>query len=196
MSGPDESFAAAHLRRLSATALEAAETLSPVVERYAAWVRATLAAGGRLLLCGNGGSAATAEHVAAEYAVRLRREREPLSALSLTGSAASLTAAANDYGFEQAFARAVRAQARSGDLLVLHSTSGRSANLLEAARAAARIPLRVVALLGAGGGELAEVADLVIRVPCEDVARVQEIHLAIEHAVVGAVEAWLGEGAA
>jgi D-sedoheptulose 7-phosphate isomerase len=152
-------------------------------------VRETLGSGGRLFFCGNGGSAATVEHVATEYVVRLKRERRALAAHALTAGSAQLTAAANDFGFERAFARALEGLARPGDLLVLHSTSGASPNLLEAARSARRLGVGTVALLGETGGALAALVDLAVCVPARDPARIQEIQLAIEHAVAEQVEA-------
>lgn len=184
-------FLATHLERLSEAARTAAPLLEEAVGTYATWAWDTLRSGGRLLFCGNGGSGATAEHVAAEYVIRFRRHRRPLAALALPGSAVVLTAGANDLGFEETYARALEAVAGPHDLLVLHSTSGDSPNLLVTADAARRLGLRTVALLGAGGGRLEARVDLPIAVPAGDAATVQELHLAIEHAVVGWVEARL-----
>lgn len=167
-----------------------ARELSEPADRYAAWVRETLQGGGSVLLCGNGGSAATAQHVAAEYVVRFRRRRRPLPAEALGASTPELTAAANDFGFPAAFARAVEARAGPADLLVVHSTSGTSENVVRAVEAAGRIGARTVALTGADGGLLAEAADLCLSVPSSDPARVQELHLAVEHAVVDRVDRW------
>jgi D-sedoheptulose 7-phosphate isomerase len=179
-----------HLSGLAAAATDASETLPDLAARYADMVREALGSGGKLMYAGNGGSAAAAEHIATEYVVRLRRMRRALPAMALTGGAPGLTAAANDFGFDQVFARLVEAHARPGDLLVLHSTSGRSPNLIEAARTAARIPIRTVALLDRNGGELASMVDLAIRVPADGSAAVQELQLAIEHAVADLVEGW------
>ncbi len=180
----------AHLEQLSALAAQAAVDLPRLASRYAELVRHTLETGGRLFYAGNGGSAATAEHIATEYVVRLRRERQPLPAIALTSSTATMSAAANDFGFEAVFARAMRAYAAPGDLLILHSTSGNSRNLLEAARVAGEIPVTTVALLDRDGGELASRVDLAIRVPASDPASVQELQLAIEHAVADIVDEW------
>lgn len=168
--------------------------LSGPAARYAGWVRETLEDGGSVLLCGNGGSAATAQHVAAEYAVRFRRRRRPLPAEALGASAPELTAAANDFGFPAAFARAVEARAAPADLLVVHSTSGTSENVVRAVEAAGRIGARTVALTGEDGGLLAEAADLCLAVPAADPARIQELHLAVEHAVVDRVDGWIAGG--
>jgi len=178
----------AQLEDLSRTALGCAEELAGPAGQYASLVIDTFDRGGRLLFCGNGGSAATVEHVATEYVIRLKRQREPLPAIALTAGSAQLTAAANDFGYENVFVRGVRAFGRSGDLLVLHSTSGESANLLAAAGEASSLRIATVALLGKTGGRLAPVVDLPIQVPSTDTARIQEIHLAIEHAVADIVD--------
>lgn len=171
-----------------------ARELSRPAARYAAWVRETLEGGGSVLLCGNGGSAATAQHVAAEYVVRFRRRRRPLPAEALGASAPELTAAANDFGFPAAFARAVEARAGPDDLLVVHSTSGTSKNVVRAVEAAGRLGARTVALTGDDGGLLQEAADLCLAVPAADPARIQELHLAVEHAVVDRVDGWIAGG--
>lgn len=177
-----------HLERLAALATRAS-SLEDATARYAEMAERTLRAGGKLLLCGNGGSAATVEHVAAEYRVRFDRDRRPLPAIPLTDSGAVTTAAANDFSFGEVFARQVRALGDRGDLLVLHSTTGESENLLRAARVAGATGLRTVALLAGGGGRLAGVVDLAIVVPTGETARAQELQLAIEHAVVDRLDA-------
>jgi len=177
------------LRALSAAAETAAVELETEAAAYAELALDALQRGGRLLFCGNGGSAATVEHVAAEYLIRFRRDRGPLPAIALTAGSAMITAAANDFGFEQVFVRPLRALGRPGDLLVIHSTSGASPNCLAAARAARELDIRTVALMGASGGALAELVDLAIRAPSDVTATIQEIHLAIEHAVADHVDA-------
>lgn len=187
----------APLSGLAEVARRTARELAGPAGRYAGWVQETLESGNRLLLCGNGGSAAVAQHVAAEYTVRFRRRRRPLPAEALGASVPELTAAANDFGFEAAFARAVEARGDEGDLLVMYSTSGSSRNVARAAEAAGRRGMRSVALTGADGGLVAEAADLCLAVPSGDPARIQELHLAVEHAVVGRVEQRIaGSGAA
>lgn len=186
--GEVEGAIRAQLEDLSRTALQCADGISESAGKYAGLVIDTFDRGGRLLFCGNGGSAATVEHVATEYIVRLKRQREPLPAIALTAGSAQLTAAANDFGFDNVFVRAVRALGRPGDLLILHSTSGESANLLAAAAEAATLRIATVALLGETGGRLAPVVDLPIQVPSADTARIQELHLAIEHAVADIVD--------
>lgn len=183
-----------HLERLAALATRAS-SLEEGAARYAAWAEETLRSGGKLLVCGNGGSAATAEHVAAEYLVRFERDRRPLPAVALTASGPVTTAAANDYSFPEVFERQLAGLAGDGDLVVLHSTSGESENLVRAARAAREAGLRTVALVAAGGGRLAAEVDLALVAPTDEGARAQELHLAVEHAVVDRVEAALAEGA-
>jgi D-sedoheptulose 7-phosphate isomerase len=179
----------AQLEDLSRTAIRCADTIAEPAGQYARLVLDTFERHGRVLFCGNGGSAATVEHIATEYVIRFKRQREPLPAIALTAGSAQLTAAANDFGYESVFTRAVRAFGRPGDLLVLHSTSGESANLLAAAGEAASLRMGTVALLGESGGRLAPLVDLPIQVPSADTARIQEIHLAIEHSVADIVDA-------
>ena len=184
MSGP-----VGHLEELARVASRAAAELAEPVARYVALVKSTLAAGRTVFFAGNGGSAAHAQHVATEYVVRFRPARRgAVPALALTTDASLLTAAGNDLGFEQIFARQVEAHGRAGDLLVLISTSGRSANLLEAARTAKAAGVRTVGLLAAGGGPLAALVDLAVVVPSDDGAHAQEIQLAIDHYVCSQVE--------
>lgn len=190
MSDPRPSAAEAEsqLRALASLAGEVATTLSGQVAALAARVEATLRGGGKLLFCGNGGSAADAQHFAAEYVVRLARVRAPLAALALTTDTSILTAGANDFGFETVFERQVRALARPGDLLILHSTSGESENVVRAAEAAREIGVETAALLAKGGGRLRDRVDLALVVPTTSSARAQEIHRAVEHVVCDLVE--------
>jgi D-sedoheptulose 7-phosphate isomerase len=148
----------------------------------------TLRGGGTLYFAGNGGSAADAQHIATEYVVRYREARRPLAAVALTTDTSLLTAAGNDLGFDQLFARQVEALCRPGDLLVLHSTSGESANLLRAAEAARAAGVGTVALLGKGGGRLKRMVDQALIVPSDVTSHIQELQLAIEHMIVGLVE--------
>jgi D-sedoheptulose 7-phosphate isomerase len=179
-----------HLEELADVARATARDLAGVITDTAALVVATLSRGNKLLFCGNGGSAADAQHLAAEYVVRFRNERRPLAALALTTDTSLLTAAGNDYGFDQIFARQVRALGSRGDLLFLHSTSGDSRNLIEAARTARDISVSTVALLARGGGALRHYVDRVLVVPTDNGAHAQELHLAIGHAICDHVEQW------
>lgn len=178
-----------HLEALSALAGRAAADLAGPVAEYVSLVKRTLASGRTVFFAGNGGSAAHAQHIATEYVVRYRPvKRKAAAALALSTDSSLVTAAANDLGFEQIFARQVEAHGRKGDLLVLVSTSGKSANLLAAARAAQAAGMRVVGLLAAGGGPLKALVDLAIVVPTDDTALSQEIQLAIDHYVCSQVE--------
>jgi D-sedoheptulose 7-phosphate isomerase len=179
------------LLALAELATRTADALSGDVARVAALAHATLERGGKLLFCGNGGSAADAQHLATEYVVRFRRQRAPLPAIALTTDTSLLTAAANDIGFEQVFARQVLALGRAGDLLFLHSTSGESENLLQAARAAREVGVSTVALLARGGGRLRSQVDHALVIPTEEVSRAQEVQLAIGHVICEMVESGL-----
>lgn len=159
------------------------EELADGIAEYAGLVLETLKGGGKLLLCGNGGSAADAQHIAAEFVVRIAAEREALPAVALSANPSVLTAGGNDLGFDAVFARQVYALGRPGDLLVLHSTSGQSRNLLKAAAAAREKGMRSAALLARDGGELRGRVDLALVVPTESTARAQEMHLTIAHIV-------------
>ena len=137
--------------------------------------------GGKLLFCGNGGSAADAQHLAAELSGRFYKNRAPLYAEALHVNTSYLTAVANDYGYEESFAMMVRAAGRSGDVLVAMSTSGNSPNILKAAEAARSLGMQVVAFTGRSGGKLAAKADLLLAVPSEDTPRIQECHILLGH---------------
>ncbi len=165
-------------------AAEQADAIAAIADRY----EATLRGGGTLFFAGNGGSAADAQHVATEYVVRYQTNRPAMRAVALTTDTSLLTACANDMGFDEVFARQVEALAEPGDLLVLHSTSGESPNVIRAAQAAKARGVGVVALLGRSGGRLKDIADLVLVVPATETARIQELHLAIEHVICDLVE--------
>lgn len=179
---------AAQLDALAELARRVGNELAGEIAGAAAAVLQALDNGNTLFFCGNGGSAADAQHLAAEYVVRLRRARGPLPAIALTTDTSLLTAAGNDLGFDQIFARQVEALAKRGDLLFLHSTSGESANLIEAARVARERGVKSIALLAKGGGRLKSEVDLAILVPTEHTAHAQEMHLAIGHAICEIVE--------
>ena len=161
---------------------------TPAIAGAAEAMIKTLRAGGKIMLCGNGGSAADAQHLAAELVGRYRKDRAPLAALALTVDTSALTAIANDYAFEEVFARQVTGLGRPGDLLLALSTSGDSANVLAAVAAAKAKGIATIALTGAGGGRLAPLADLAIRVPAARSNAVQELHIAVGHILCGIVE--------
>ncbi len=177
-----------HLEGLARVAASVADTMAGEIVEAADMAIDAIEAGGKLLFCGNGGSAADAQHLATEYVVRFRVDREALPAIALTTDTSLLTAASNDYGFERVFARQVEALARPGDVLFLHSTSGRSPNLLAAARSARERGVRTIALLAGGGGDLRAAVDLSLVVPTAVGAHAQELHLAIGHAICDLVE--------
>jgi len=151
------------------------------VERMARLFGDTLAAGRTIFFCGNGGSAAEAQHLAAELVVRFMRDRGALPAIALGTDGSVLTAAGNDYGFERIFARQIEALGRRGDLLVAMTTSGRSPNILEAVRAARARGLQVAAMTGEGGKAFARRCDAALVVPSRETARIQEVHLLVGH---------------
>jgi D-sedoheptulose 7-phosphate isomerase len=151
----------------------------------------TLRAGGKILLCGNGGSAADAQHIAAELSCRFQRERQAFFAEALHVNTSFLTAASNDYGFEHAYARMVQAAGRSGDVLIAISTSGKSPNILKAAQAARDGDLYVISLTGNDGGKLAGIADLDLCMPSKVTARIQEAHILVGHILCELVESEL-----
>ena len=154
-------------------------------------------AGGTLLICGNGGSAADAQHLATEFvsALTLDRIRPAMRAIALTTDSSALTAIANDFGVDRMFARQVEAIGRAGDVLLAISTSGNSANVLAAAESAHRQAMGVVALTGASGGGLAPLADVAVRVPSAVTAHIQECHLAIEQLLAALAERAIHPGA-
>jgi D-sedoheptulose 7-phosphate isomerase len=147
-----------------------------------------LAGGGKVLLFGNGGSAADAQHIAAELVGRFRRDRRPLAAVALTTDSSILTALANDYGYEQVFARQVRALGRPGDIAIGISTSGNSPNVIEAIAAARELGLVTAALTGRDGGRLGPAVQFHLNVPHELTERVQEVHIMVGHIVCQLVE--------
>jgi D-sedoheptulose 7-phosphate isomerase len=175
--------AVTRLRELARLADLAADRLPDDIAGAAALVRSVLAGGGTLFFCGNGGSAADAQHIATEYVVRYMRNRRALAAVALTTDTSLLTAAANDLGFDQVFARQVEALVQSDDLLVIHSTSGNSPNVVKAAAAARAKGAKVLVLSAGDGGALRPLADLSIIVPTDRTDRAQEIHLAIQHVI-------------
>jgi D-sedoheptulose 7-phosphate isomerase len=178
----------AHLHELSKVAANCAETLGPDIEKAAAMVSATVKRGGTLFFCGNGGSAADAQHMATEYVVRYQRERRPIAAIALTTDTSLITAHANDYSFETLFARQVDALCRTGDLLILHTTSGKSPNLLAAIEKAREKSVATLALSAKGGGPIKDMADHCIVVPTDRTDRAQEMHLAIQHAICDLID--------
>jgi len=163
------------------------------VSRAVDVICASLGNGGQLLIAGNGGSAADAQHIAAELTGRFLRERQPLRAIALHGNASALTAVANDYGYGHVFARELSAHARSGDVLLAISTSGNSPNILRAIEAARQKSVIVIGLTGDAGGNMRQLCDLCLCVPSKSTARIQEMHITIGHAICELVEEKLAE---
>lgn len=178
----------AALLDLAETARRTAETLAPQLDEAARMIRQTLERGGTLLFCGNGGSAADAQHMATEYVVRYMQNRRAYPAIALTTDTSLLTAAGNDLGFDHIFSRQVEALGRPGDLLIIHSTSGNSQNVLEAAKAARAKGIPVLSLSARDGGALVALSDLAIVVPTARTDRAQEIHLCVQHLLCESVE--------
>jgi D-sedoheptulose 7-phosphate isomerase len=168
-------------------------SLAPAVSSVVDIICASLAAGGQLLVAGNGGSAADAQHITAELTGRFLLERKPLRALALHANTSALTAIGNDYGFEHVFARELLAHGRVGDVLLAISTSGNSRNILSAIEAARTSKVEVVGLTGASGGKMRELCDVCICIPSKSTARIQEMHILIGHAICELVEERLSE---
>lgn len=166
----------------------ATEAHLPVLTAIAAVMVACLHAGGKILWCGNGGSAAEAQHLAAELVVRFTRHRRGMPSIALTTDSSILTAAANDYGFETVFARQVQALGRPGDVLVGMSTSGNSPNVVAALQAARAQGLITVAFTGQAGSNLAPLADHLFSVPSSITARIQEMHSLAGHMLCDCIE--------
>ncbi len=171
------------------------KTRDAVSKPFAALVDAAIASvrgGGKLIFFGNGGSAGDAQHIATELTVRYVTDREPIAALALTTDTSALTAIGNDLGFDQLFARQLRAVGRPSDLAVGISTSGRSRNVILALEAAREMGLKAAALSGRDGGELLGVADPLLIVPSQNTARIQEMHILLGQMLCGALERGLG----
>jgi D-sedoheptulose 7-phosphate isomerase len=176
------------LRELASLATTVAEQMGPELDRALELVRETVQRRGTLFFCGNGGSAADAQHMATEYVVRYMRNRAAYPAVALTTDTSLLTAAGNDLGFDYVFSRQVEALAREGDLLIIHSTSGNSPNVLRAAEAARRRGVRVLSFSARDGGALRPLSDHNVVIPTQRTDRAQELHLCIEHIICDAVE--------
>ncbi|WP_188194011.1 D-sedoheptulose-7-phosphate isomerase [Nonomuraea sp. SYSU D8015] len=176
-----------HLEKLWNT-LEKVDGQSVTVRAWGAKLASVLASGGRLLACGNGGSAAEAQHLTAELVGRFTDDRRPYAAIPLHADGSSLTAIANDFGAEEVYARQVRAHGRPGDVLMCLSTSGASPNVLAAARAAQEGGILAWAMTGPAPNPLAALCDDAVAVPAKETATVQEVHLAMIHLLCHAVE--------
>jgi D-sedoheptulose 7-phosphate isomerase len=182
---------AAHFAESARLKSEAAKVLGAPIAHAGRVLAESLRAGGKVLACGNGGSAADAQHFAAELVNRFEVERPPLAAVALTTDSSNLTSIANDYAWEQVFSKQLRALGRRGDVLLAISTSGNSKNVLEALPVAHELGVRTIALTGNGGGRMAAQLrpdDVHICVPHKQTARIQEVHLLVLHCLCDAID--------
>ncbi|CAN5568882.1 phosphoheptose isomerase [soil metagenome] len=178
----------------SAGSIQTLGALAPKLARASAILAKCLLGGNKLLTCGNGGSAGDASHLATEIVVRFQDDRPPYPAISLCDSGMTLTAASNDYGFDRAFERQVRALGKTGDVLVVFSTSGNSPSVVNAIDAAKELGLTTISFLGKGGGACKGKADLELIVDANRTARVQECHLVLYHALCTLIDPALKAG--
>ena len=189
-----QSRIAAHFAESAQLKLAAAEAMVAPVARASELFVEALRSGGKILSCGNGGSAADAQHFAAELLNRFEVERAPLAAVALAMDSSTMTSIANDYAYQQVFAKPLRALGRRGDALFAISTSGNSANVIEAIQVAHELGIRVVALTGNGGGKIAGLVraqDVHLCVPHKRTIRIQEVHLLILHCLCDAIDTLL-----
>ena len=174
--------------------LATADTLAETASLAAVKIAQALKEGGKIMFCGNGGSAGDSQHLAAEFVATLdhRKPREGLAAIALTTDSSLITAFSNDFGFEGIFDRQVETLGKAGDVLFAISTSGNSENVLRAAQVAQQKDILVIALTGQSGGKIAAHADILLNVPSDKTMHIQESHIALGHAITAAVEAELG----
>lgn len=175
----------------AAQVLQALQQDSVLLDNFERWVESceqALRAGNKLLFIGNGGSAADAQHLAAELVVRFKLTRRGLPALALTVDSSALTAIGNDFGFDQLFSRQVEALGAEGDVLIALTTSGNSENVLRAVPVAQAMGIQVVAMTGASGGKIATIADVCLRMPSDDTPRIQEAHTLLGHMLCDLLE--------
>jgi D-sedoheptulose 7-phosphate isomerase len=170
------------------------DVISPDVAKAAELCGNAIATGGKIIFCGNGGSAADSQHIAAELVGRLVDDRPALAALSLTTDTSALTCVGNDYGYDQVFSRQLAAVGRTGDVLVAISTSGNSGNVMKAVEVAQQLGIKTVGLLGRDGGTMASMVDVPVVVPSPFTARIQEAHIFIGHTLCAMIEKQLGYG--
>ena len=169
-------------------AIKATFALEADIKKACETAVATLKAGGKILLCGNGGSAADAQHIAAELTGRYKTERDALAGIALTTDTSALTAIGNDYGYEFVFSRQLEALGREGDLLIAISTSGNSGNVVKALELARKIGIKTIGLSGRTGGAMNELCELNLVVPSNDTPRIQEMHIMIGHIICQAID--------
>ncbi|NQT05977.1 MAG: D-sedoheptulose 7-phosphate isomerase [Candidatus Omnitrophica bacterium] len=151
-------------------------------------IAGSLKSGGKLILFGNGGSAADSQHIAAELVGRFKKDRPPISAIALSTNTSTITALGNDYGYETSFSRQLEALARKGDVAMGISTSGNSPNVIEAIKTAEKLGLKTIAMTGRDGGKLAGLADITLKVPSDNTPRIQELHITAGHIICELIE--------
>jgi len=181
-------------RRHARVTAESLAQLLPEAQKAAEMFLEVIKNSGKILVCGNGGSAADAQHFAGEWVCRYKSDRRPLAAIALTVDTSALTAIGNDYGFEDVFSRQVEALGAPGDALVAFTTSGESPNVLRAIEKAKKKGMKIIALTGEKGKDLKNIADAAIIVPSEETARIQEVHEIIYHAWCEAIDLGLSAG--
>jgi len=159
-----------------------------LIEKIASLCISSLKKGGKIVFCGNGGSAADSQHLAAELVGRFLKEKRPLSSLALSTNTSILTALGNDYGFEYTFSKQVEALLKPEDVLVAISTSGNSKNVIEAVKKAKEIKVKTIGLLGKGGGKLKKIVDLPLVIESNNTARIQEMHILVGHILCKLIE--------
>lgn len=164
------------------------QALTPVIEEAVNACISCLKNGGKLMFCGNGGSAADSQHLAAEIIGRYKKNRPAMPAIALTVDTSALTAIANDFGYEDVFSRQVEGLGKKGDILFAISTSGNSINILKATEQAASMGIKTIAFTGVSGGKLKDMADITINVPSDETNHIQEMHIAVGHIICGLVE--------
>lgn len=185
---------AKHFEDSAQTKLNAVELMAAPIAAAVETMFNSLISGGKILACGNGGSAGDSQHFAAELIGRFEAERQELAAIALTTDSSILTAVGNDYSFNQIFSKQVRGLGHAGDVLLAISTSGNSANVIEAIKAAHEADMRIIALTGKGGGEIGEMLlddDIHLCVPADRTARIQETHLLVIHCLCDGIDALL-----
>ena len=190
VAGSRQDSIAEHLRRSCETLDRAASdpAMMEAMLRATEAMAAALRSGNKILIAGNGGSAADAQHIAGEFLSRLNFDRNPLPAIALTADTSVLTAIGNDYGFEQVFERQVRGLARKGDVLLAISTSGRSPNVLAGLRAARAASVTTVGLTGTSDSPMLALCDIALRAPSDSTPLIQQIHIVAAHAICGLIE--------
>ena len=172
--------------------VNASKDLDAIIYQSIFLLNESITKGGKIIFCGNGGSAADSQHLASEFTGRFIKDREPIASLALTTDSSALTCISNDYSYEQVFARQLKAIGKEGDVFVGISTSGNSNNIIEAIKVAKDMGIKTISLLGNDGGAMKDLGDLSIIIPSDVTARIQEMHILVGHTLCGGVEQELG----